>query len=368
MATQLVNDAYLTLTPYVPGKPIAETERELGITGVIKLASNENPLGPSPKAVEAMRAVLTQVNDYPDASAYYLKRALAEKLGVTTQHLVIGNGGDEIIDALIRCCVRPGENIVTSQQSFISYKMRAQQNAAELREVPLKNLRYDLPALAKSCDGQTKLVFIANPNNPTGTYVTASELQLFLSAVSADTVVVIDEAYIEYTRASDFPKSIDIVKARPRTFVLRTFSKAYGLAGVRVGYGIGDPELIGFLERGRMPFNCGVLGQVAALAALADDEHVRRTVDTNAREMDRIVPVLRSMTSQGKELVVTESQANFILVDVHTSGPKCFEGLLKQGIIVRPLANYGLMTHVRITLGTPEQNDRLLAAMQKVLA
>ena len=368
MTTQLVNDAYLSLTPYVAGKPVAETERELGITGVIKLASNENALGPSPKAVEAMRAALGSSNEYPDVSAHYLKQALAAKLGCSVQQLIIGNGADELIDSIIRCCVRPDENIVTAKHAFISYKLRATQNGVALREVPVnEDMRFDLPALAKAVDSKTKLVFIANPSNPTGTYVTQSELDAFVAAVPRDVVIVIDEAYLEYVRATDYPKSLNLVASRPRTFVLRTFSKVYGLAGVRVGFGVGDTELIGFMERGRMPFNCGVLAQVAAIAALTDTEHVRRSVAMNASEMDRVVPALRSMTSQGRKLDVPDSQANFVLVDVHTSGPKTFDALLRQGVIVRPLANYELMTHLRITIGTPEQNDRMLAAMRKVL-
>ncbi len=364
---QLVNDTYLTLTPYVPGKPIAETERELGITGVIKLASNENAFGPSPKAVEAMRAALSGVHDYPDASAFYLKQALAESLGVTPQHIIMGNGGDELIDGIVRACVRPGETLLYANPSFISYKIRGHQVGAAIREVPLASHRYDLPAMAKAVDATTKLVFIANPNNPTGTYVTAAELDAFLAAIPKDVVVVLDEAYVEYVRAKDYPSSMPIVKTRPRTLVLRTFSKAYGLAGVRVGYGIGDPELVGYLERGRGPFNVGSLGQIAALAALTDKEHVKCTVDNNTREMERVVPALRAMRSAGKPVEVTESQANFIMVDVHVSGPKTFDAMLRQGIIIRPLANYGLTTQVRITLGTPEQNDRMLDAMRRVL-
>lgn len=363
----LVNDTYLTLVPYVPGKPIAETERELGISGVIKLASNENPLGPSPKAMQAMRDAVAGVHDYPDASAYYLKQTLVKKLDVTADMLIVGNGADDLIDMVSRACLRPGENIVYADPSFISYKMRAQQVGAAIKAVPLNHMRYDLPAMARAIDAQTKLVFIANPNNPTGTYVTAHELDTFLQSVPRDVVVVIDEAYIEYVRAKDFPSSIDIARARPRTLVLRTLSKAYGLAGVRIGYGVGDKELIGYLERGRQPFNTSALAQAAAIAALGDTEHVEKSARMNASEMDRVVVELRNMRSNTKPLTVWESQANFVMVDVHNNGPKVFEALLKQGVIVRPLANYGLLTHVRITIGTPGQNDKMLAAMRAVL-
>ncbi|MBC7795015.1 MAG: histidinol-phosphate transaminase [Clostridia bacterium] len=363
----LVNDTYLTLVPYVPGKPVLETERELGITGVVKLASNENPLGASPKAIAAMQAMLSGVHDYPDASAFYLKQALARRLDVTADMLIIGNGADDLIDAVARACLRPGENIVYADPSFISYKMRAHQAGAQIRSVPLENMRFDLSAMARAIDAGTKLIFIANPNNPTGTYVTASELETFLALVPRDVVVVLDEAYIEYTRAPDFPRSVDIARQRPRTLVLRTFSKAYGLAGVRIGYGVGDRELIGYLERGRQPFNSSSLAQVAAVAALEDTEHVERSASSNATEMDRLVVALGTMHSNGKLLTVYDSQANFLMIDVHNNGRIMFEALLRQGVIVRPLANYGLLTHLRITIGTPEQNDKLIAAMQVVL-
>lgn len=362
----LVNDAYMTLVPYVPGKPTAETERELGISGSVKLASNENPLGPSPKAVAAMRELLTQTNDYPDASAFYLKRALSEKLNVGADTLIVGNGADDLIDQVSRACLRPGENIVYADPSFISYKMRAQQAGAAIRSVPLKGMRFDLPTMARTIDAHTKLVFIANPNNPTGTYVTADELDAFIEAVPRDVVVVLDEAYVEYVRASDFPQSVAIARRRPRTLVLRTFSKAYGLAGTRIGYGVGDPELIGFLERGRQPFNTNALAQAAALAALEDTEHVARSAQLNADEMDRVMTALRAMRSNGAPLRVWDSQANFVMVDVHNNGPAVSDALLRQGVMVRPLTNYGLLTHVRITIGTPAQNDRLITAMRAI--
>lgn len=357
----LVNDGFLTMTAYVPGKPVGETERELGLADVIKLASNENPLGPSPRALAALRAAMAGVGDYPDGGASLLRRRLARHHGVEPEHLIVGSGSNELIDMIVRTCVRPGENLVLAATSFIAYKMAAQAAGREFREVPQKELRCDLPAMLAALDGRTKLVFLANPNNPTGTYVTRDELAAFLGAVPPEVVVVLDEAYGEYAWAADYPDGRAAL-ARPRTLVLRTFSKVYGLAGLRIGYGLGDAELIDYLNRGRLPFNSNSLAQAAALAALDDPEHVRRSVALNRREMERLVPRLRA-----RGLAVTESQANFVLVDFRRDGMAVFEQLLRQGVIIRPVGNYGLPAHGRITLGTAEQNDRLVAALDRVL-
>lgn len=358
----LVNDPYLTLKPYVPGKPVSETERELGLSGVIKLASNENPLGPSPKAVAAMQNAIQGLNDYPDGGAFYLKEKLADFHGIKAEQLIVGNGTNELIEMLIRTVVRPGENVVYADPSFIVYKLCAHSAGREVRSVPLKNMRFDLPAMAGAMDERTKLVFVANPNNPTGTYVNASELEAFLSAVPESTVVVIDEAYVEYVQADDYPNGLDFIGKRPRTMVTRTFSKCYGLAGIRVGYGIADPELIDYLNRGRQPFNTNSLAQIAAIAALDDAEHVSRAIRLNAEEMQRLTPQLRE-----RGLGVEPSQANFLLVDFHRDAAETFEKLLRAGVIVRPMGGYGLATSARITLGTPEQNDALLRALDEVL-
>ncbi len=358
----LINDAYEHLDPYLPGKPVAETERELGIAGVVKLASNENPLGPSPKALAAIRAALPTLNDYPDGSAFYLKRRLAELHRVAPEQIVVGNGTNEIIEMVVRTCMRPGENTLFADPSFIVYRLAPQAAGHEVRAVPLKAMRYDLEAMAARADAKTKLVIIGNPNNPTGTYVTRTELETFFTVIPAHVLVVMDEAYFEYVGASDYPIGLDYIAKRERLLVLRTFSKCHGLAGLRIGYGIGRPKLIDYLNRGRQPFNTNSLAQVAALAALADGEHVQHSVAVNRQEMARLVPELKK-----HGLGVTDSVANFVLVDFHRDVSDVFQKLLHEGVIVRPLVNYGLPTSARITVGTPTQNDKLLGALARVL-
>lgn len=358
----LVNDAYLSLQPYVPGKPVAETERELGIRGVVKLASNENPLGPSAKAVEAIQKGLSGLHDYPDGSAFYLKRRLAEHLGWGPEHLIVGNGTNELIEMLIRTCMRPGENMLYVPGTFVIYKLCAQAAGVPVKETPLRNMHYDLDAVADLADAQTKLVFIANPNNPTGTYVGASALQRFVDALDDDVLVVIDEAYREYVRAPDYPNGLDFLRQRERCLLMRTFSKCYGLAGARVGYAVGHPELIDYLNRGRQPFNVNNVGQWAASAALDDTEHLEASVALNHAQMDLLVPALRE-----RGLGVTDSQANFVLVDFYRDATAVFEALLRQGVIVRPMGGYGFPTAARVTVGTEAQNAKLLSALDAVL-
>jgi histidinol-phosphate aminotransferase len=360
----LVNDPYLTLTPYVPGKPISETERELGIRGVVKLASNENPYGPSPKAVAAIERALSSLHDYPDGGAFYLKQALAKRHGVGLESLIVGNGTNELLEILLRTCLRPGENTVYAAPSFIVYKLVPLAMGIEVRDVPLTaGLKYDLPAMARAVDERTKLVIIGNPNNPTGTYVTKKDLDAFLAAIPDSVIVVLDEAYFEYVTAADYPDGMTYVNKRERLMVLRTFSKCYGLAGLRIGFGVAEPKLIDFLNRGRQPFNTNSLGQVGALAALDDGEHVAMSVERTRHEMARLVPALRRMG-----LTVYDSQANFVLVDFARDADAIFKKLLGEGVIVRPMGPYGLPKAARITIGTPPQNDKLLAALTKVLA
>ena len=358
----LVNDAFLTLKPYPPGKPVSETERELGITGCVKLASNENPLGPSLKAVEAVSNILKSLHDYPDGGGYYLKERLASFVGKTTDHIILGNGTNELIEMLIRTCIRPGENMVYAEQSFIAYKLCGLSAGVEIIEVPLQEMRYDLPAMAAAMNEKTKLVFIANPNNPTGTYVTKAELDAFLDAVPDQVIVVLDEAYLEYVDAPDYPSALSYLDSRERVMVTRTFSKCYGLAGLRVGYGVAHPELIDFLNRGRQPFNCNSLAQAGALAALDDQEHVSNSVELNNRERARLSAAL---TERG--LGVVPSQANFFLVDFKRDGVEMYTKMLHQGVIIRPMGGYGLTSFGRISIGTVEQNDRMLAVLDNVL-
>ncbi len=359
----LVNPEYETLMPYVPGKPVSETERELGISGVVKLASNENPLGASPKAIAAIQGALHQIHDYPDGGAFYLKAALAEFHNVRPEQLVMGNGTNEVIELIARTCLRPDENIIYAQASFIVYKLVSLALGREIREVPLKQMRFDLDAIVAAMDEKTKLVFIANPNNPTGTYISKTELDRFLEAIPRDVLVVLDEAYLEYVTASDYPNGLDYLSKRERILVTRTFSKCYGLAGLRIGYGIGDPKLIDYINRGREPFNTNSLAQIGALAALEDSDHLERSRQLNSAEMRRLIPRLEAMG-----LGVTPSQANFLLVDFHRDAQGMFERLLQLGVIVRPMAGYGLPTSARITIGREEQNEKLLSILPQALS
>jgi len=361
--SKLVNDAYLTLKPYIPGKPVSETERELGISGCVKLASNENPLGPSPKALAAIQEALPSLHDYPDGGAFYLKKKLSDFLGVEQEQILFGNGTNELLEMIIRTCMRPEDNIIYAQSSFIVYKLASMAIGAEIREVPLKEMRYDLPAIAAAMDDQTKLIFIANPNNPTGTYITKEELDGFLDTIPDQVLVVMDEAYFEYVDAPDYPNGLDYLKKRKNILVTRTFSKCYGLAGLRIGYAVGDAELIDYLNRGRQPFNVNTLAQVGAIAALDDSEHLERTRTLNRSEMSRITPGIEELGC-----VVTPSQANFILVDFKRDVGPVFDAMLRLGVIVRPMVGYGLATSARVTMGTVEQNDKLLSVMAKVLA
>src|SRR5690606_29856247 len=271
------------LAPYIPGKPIEETEREYGVKNIAKLASNENPLGPSPKALEAMAPALRQMNLYPDASAFYLRNELAAFLEVRPEELVLGNGSNELIELLIRTFVHGDDEVLLSEHTFPIYKISAQAVGRRFVEVPMKDRHYDLEAMADAVNARTRMVFIANPDNPTGTYQTEEAVVRFLERLPERTLVVLDEAYYEYVVAPDYPNSLALRKRFPNLIVLRTFSKAYGLAGLRVGYGIARPEIVEYVNRTRAPFNVSTIAQIAARAALQDQEHVRRTVELNRK-------------------------------------------------------------------------------------
>lgn len=358
----LVNDAYTTLKPYVPGKPVSETERELGISNCVKLASNENPYGPSPLAMAAVQNMLGELHDYPDGGAFALKRRLATFHNVKDEQIIVGNGSNEIIEMLLRTCLRPDEHMLFANPSFIAYKLCALAMGAKVVDVPLANMRYDLPALVRAANEQTKVVFVANPNNPTGTYVTRTELEAFLQAMPAHVLVVLDEAYVEYAVAEDYPNGLDCLGQRERLMVLRTFSKCYGLAGLRVGYGVGSVELVDYLNRGRQPFNVSSVAQAAAVAALDDVKHVQRTRRLNHAAMKDLVTALEE-----RGFAVVPSQANFVLVDFHRDAKVLFDQLLRRGVIVRPMDGYALPTMARVTVGTLEQNARLITALDALL-
>ena len=348
-----------TLEPYAPGKPIEELERELGIEGAIKLASNESPLGPSPKALEAVREALGGIHRYPDGASFALRRALAGRLEVRPEQLVFGAGADEILELLAKAFLGPGDEAVYAWPSFAMYPIVTQGMGATPVQVPLtRELVHDLPAMANAVTERTRVVFVCNPNNPTGTSVGAEAFDRFAAGLPESTVLAVDEAYVDYARRADFPDALAWVRRRPGTLVLRTFSKIYGLAGLRIGFGVADPELAGYLERARHPFNVNRLAEVAALAALDDREHVERSRRINAEGVDTLSRELRAL---GIEVWPTD--ANFLLA--HT-GAGVHERLLREGIIVRPLAGFGMPDHVRISVGLPEENERLVKALRRM--
>jgi len=351
-----------SLVPYEPGKPIEEVEREYGIEDSIKLASNENPLGPSPEAVRALRERLTDLNLYPDGDCFYLKRALAAKLGVAGDRLVFGNGSNELIELAVRTFMRPGDEAVMAHQAFVVYRLVVQANGGSCKIVPLKNFTHDLDAIAGAITAETRIVFLANPNNPTGTIYGKKEWEKFLQRVSAEILLVVDEAYFEYVGDPEYPNSISYQGAGKTILTLRTFSKLYGLAGLRIGYAIGPRDLVGLMHRVRQPFNVNAAAQWAARAALEDDVHVHRSLAVNREGMDFLK---REIGKMGLEQV--PSHANFILLRVG-DGAAIFKRLLQRGVIVRPMGVYDLPDYIRVTVGTMKENSRFINELQAIIA
>ena len=358
----LANPQLRSLPVYEPGKPIEETARELGAhpDEIIKLASNENPLGPSPKALAAMRAGLESTNLYPDGGGFYLREALAAKLGVNRDQLILGAGSNEIIEFLGHAFLDRGDEIVTSEHAFVVYKLVAAVFGARVIEVPSPDFRHDLDGIIAAITPKTRLIFIANPNNPTGTLATQDELDLFMERVPPNIVVVFDEAYYEYL--DDPPDTLRFIHAGRNVVTLRTFSKIQGLANLRVGYGIARPELIRVLHKTRQPFNVSGLAQAAALAGLNDDAHVCETKRITGDGRDYLQ---KEFVALGLRFV--PSVANFVLVNVG-DGAQIFRALLERRIIVRALKGYNLAEWVRISVGTMEQNRRCIAALKEILA
>jgi histidinol-phosphate aminotransferase len=353
-----VHQDIASLVPYVPGKPIEELERELGIPKAVKLASNENPLGPSPKALAVLADAARSLHRYPDGGAHRLRGALAQRWKVSPDQVVLGNGSDEIISLLVRAFLAPGDEAVMADQTFVVYKLEVTAAHGVSVRVPLKDWRHDLPAMADAVTPRTRLLFLCNPNNPTGTMVTGAEVEALLARVPDDVIVVFDEAYYEYVRSCDFPESLAYVMRGRNAIVLRTFSKIYGLAGLRIGYGLTTKEIAGYLNRVRPPFNTNSLAQRAALAALDDEEHVTRSRALNQQEMAVVQAGLEALGLQP-----LPSDANFLYVDVGRDGREVFEALLREGVIVRHLEGRML----RITIGLPEENRLCLQALGKVL-
>ena len=357
-----VRRSVLEIKPYIPGKPIEETKRQLGLKEVIKLASNENPLGPSPKAVSAMRRCLSGVNRYPDSRGFYLKQGLAKYFRLAAGNFVLGNGSDELIDVLIKTFVEADENIVTADTTFLEYEIIARVNGRKIKKAPLRYFKYDLSAILKLVDKKTKLIFIANPNNPTGTYLTKYEVMDFLKALPAQVVVVFDEAYDTFIDVDDYPDSLSYLRKRKNVIILKTFSKGYGLAGLRLGFAIARGEWVAYMERVRQPFNVNILALEAGLAALDDKGFLKKS---------------RQLTLDGKKFIYRKlsdlgisylpSVANFVLIDVGVDSKKVFKRMLKLGVIVRDMKQYGLDNFIRLTIGTQKENIKSMRVLRKVL-
>lgn len=347
------------IKPYVPGKPIEELERELGITGSIKLASNESPIGPSPLAVKALAEGKNDLNRYPDGSCYNLKTALSQKLGIASDEIIFGNGSNEIIELAVRTFLSPGDEAIMASPSFVVYPTVTQAAGGKCIVVPLKDYRHDLKAMASAITAKTKVIFIANPNNPTGTINSRGEVDAFMERVPDDVLVVFDEAYFEYVTSPDYPDSMDYIKKGRPVLILRTFSKIYGLAGLRIGYGLAHSSIISEMNKVRQPFNINSLAQMAALAALEDVEHVERAKKTNEDGKGFLYKEFRSM---GIDHILTE--ANFIYIILkHDTAAQLYNELLKKGVIIRPMGKREL----RVTIGLADENKRFIDALKAVM-
>lgn len=359
---RLTREGIENLVPYPPGKPIEELERELGIAGSIKLASNENPLGPSPLAVQAILKHVNTLNRYPDGRGYYLKSKLSNIYGLSEEQIIIGNGSNELIELIIRTFLTPGEKVIQAVPTFLVYEKIVTGAGGKMTSVPLANFRIDLDAIMKAIAPETKIIFINNPNNPTGTTLSKNELIDFLKSVPQDMVIVIDEAYIEFVTDPDVARGRDLLSHFPLLIVLRTFSKLYGLAGLRIGYGFGPAEIIDYMNRVRQPFNVNTLAQVAATAALDDTEFVNHTLEM---VRDGLSYLYHQLDAIGLEYIPT--QTNFFLIKVPLDGKKAYEMMLREGVIIRSMESYGLSDYIRINVGLPEENERFITALIKVL-
>jgi len=357
------------LKPYQPGKPIEELERELGISNSLKLASNENPLGPSPLAVKALELELSALSLYPDGNGFALKQALAKKLDVAETSITIGNGSNEILELIARTFLAPDREVIFSEHAFAVYPLVAQAVGATA-EISAANSTnhampygHDLSAMQALINDKTRVIFVANPNNPTGTWLASAELESFIQAVPENIIVVIDEAYFEYVEEEEYPDTLQWIKRFPNLVVTRTFSKIYGLAGLRIGYSVSSPVVADLLNRVRQPFNTNTLAQAGAVAALDDNDHVSRSVIMNR---DGLKQLQSGFNDMGLSWI--PSVANFIAVNLGQPGLPIYQKLLQEAVIVRPVENYGLPDYLRITVGNAEQNERVLIALKKVLA
>ncbi|MBI3899082.1 MAG: histidinol-phosphate transaminase [Gammaproteobacteria bacterium] len=351
-----------SIEPYQPGKPLSELQREYGIADAIKLASNENPIGPSPYAIEAARATLAELARYPDGGGFALKRALSTKLDVAPEQITLGNGSNDVLEFMARAFATTGDEVIYSEHAFAVYELVARAVGAKPMVVPARAWGHDLAAMRDAFTPHTRLVFIANPNNPTGTWLKRDDLEAFIRSVPINVLVVVDEAYFEYVAESDYPNAVQWVARYPNLVVTRTFSKIYGLAALRIGYGVSHPHVADYLNRVRQPFNVNSVAAAAAEAALADDAHVARGVALNRAGMEQIT---EGLTGLGLDFI--PSVGNFVSFDVRRPARPVYDALLRAGVIVRPVASYGMPQHLRVTIGLAEENRRFLTALADVL-
>lgn len=349
------------ISPYIPGKPVSELQRELGLSRVTKLASNENPLGVSQQVEQAAQAALKTLGRYPDGNAYYLRSAIAEFTQRTMAEVMVGNGSNELLEFVGRVFAGPGDEIIFSQYAFAVYGITAQIVGATPVQVPAKDYGHDLAAMAAAITPKTKIIYLANPNNPTGSFFNAQALDTFMQQVPAHVVVVYDEAYLEYVERDDAPSGLALLDSYPNVIVTRTFSKAYGLAALRVGYLLAQPEVVGLLNRIRAPFNVNELSQVCAVAALNDQDFVSASVALNKQERTKVITALTQMGYQP-----LPSEGNFVCVNMGPNAASINQQLLQLGVIVRPVANYGMADFLRISIGNEAENAHLLSALEQV--
>lgn len=364
---QLAAPGVRKLQPYQPGKPIEELEREYGVSDVVKLASNENPLGPSPRALEALQARAADLARYPDGNGFELKQALSRHLDVEVEQITLGNGSNDVLELVARAFATPKDEVVFSEHAFAVYPIVTQAIGARPVAAKAKNWGHDLEAMAAAVTERTRLIFIANPNNPTGTWVDAEALERFIAALPEHVIVVVDEAYFEFAADPEagvegYPDTLQWLGRYPNLIVTRTFSKAYGLAGLRVGYAVSHPDVADLLNRVRQPFNANSAALAAATAALLDEEHLARGLRVNREEMVRLTDAFERIG-----LTWIPSVGNFVALDLARPAAEVYEGLLREGVIVRPVGAYGMPNHLRISVGLPEENERFLRALENVL-
>lgn len=358
----LANHYIRELTPYQPGKPIEELERELGISNSIKLASNENVLGPSPKAMKAAKDALLKSHFYPDGGCFELKTTLGEFLKINPKQITVGNGSENVLEIIIKSYLTHQDEAIISQYAFLTIPLLIKSYGGKIVEVPAKNYGHDIRAMIHAVTDKTRLIFIVNPNNPTGTYTSSDDLILLLESFPNNIIVVIDEAYHEYINTSDYPKTIALQDKYPNLIITRTFSKVYGLAALRLGYAISHCDIADILNRARLPFNVNSIAAIAARAAIADHTHLKNTIDMNNEGMSQLVSAF-----QKNSLEYIPSLGNFVTINMRQPTADIYQRLLHKGVIVRPLNPYGMPTHLRVTVGTYEQNERFLETLSTIL-